>query len=106
MEINYRLSTLNESEFRMNYDFDYNSFDIGDTHVEIGHEITTIPEKDLLIIVAKAVILYGDNGIELVADTIRMGFEVSPMDGFITKKDQDQILVKSPEIMDTSSWPQ
>ena len=101
MEINYRLSTLNESEFRMNFDFDYDGFDISETKVQFGHDIKLQTEKEQLIITAKAVIVYGDFGTELVTNTIRMGFEVSPIDVFITKKDQDKILVKSPAIMDT-----
>lgn len=101
MDINYRLSSLNETEFRMDFDFDYGNFDISEARVEFGHEIKPLNETGQLIISAKVVIIYGENCIELASDTIRMGFEVSPFDEFITKKDQDQILVKFPAIMDS-----
>ena len=49
MEIRYRLESIAETEFKMDYDFDYSGLIPENLKVQVGHDIKPIMDKDQII---------------------------------------------------------
>ena len=58
MDIRYRLESIVETEFKMDYDFDYTKLTPEKLQVQIGHDIRPLMEKDQIIVKAKASLLF------------------------------------------------
>ena len=87
MEIRYRLESIAETEFKMDYDFDYSGLIPENLKVQVGHDIKPIMDKDQIVVKAKASLVYGDEEFELATNTISMRFGLSPIKEIIILKD-------------------
>lgn len=100
MEIKYRLESIAETEFRMDYDFDYSGLVHEDVKVQVGHDIRPIMDKDRIVVKAKASLVYGDEGVELATNTVSMCFGLSPIKEIISLKDDGTFSAKNTSVLD------
>lgn len=101
MDIKYRLESIAETEFKMDYDFDYSSLIPSNLKIQVGHDIQPIMGKDQVVVKAKASLTYGDEEVELATNTIRMLFGLSPIKEVIILKDDGTFSTQSTLILDT-----
>ncbi|MBO8453246.1 MAG: hypothetical protein IAC07_00805 [Bacteroidetes bacterium] len=101
MNIEYRLESIAETEFRMNYDFDYSKFAPEKLQVQIGHEIKPSMETDQIVVKAKATLVYAEGEIELATNSIMMRFGLSPIKDIIIIKDDGTFSAQDALVIDT-----
>lgn len=101
MEIKYRLESIAETEFKMDYDFDYSGLIPENLKVQVGHDIKPIMDKDQVIVKAKASLVYGEDEVELATNTVIMRFGLSPIKEIIIIKDDGQFSTQNTLVLDT-----
>lgn len=101
MKIKYRLESIAETEFKMNYEFDYSEFSYDKMQIQVGHEIKPIMDSDKIVIKAQASLLYGDSEILLASNTILMTFGLSPIKDVIIMKEDGTFTSQNPLVIDT-----
>lgn len=101
MEIQYRLESIAETEFKMDYDFDYSGFIPENLKVQVGHDIKPIMDKDQIVVKAKASLVYGDEDVELATNTVSMRFGLSPIKEIIILKDDGSFSTRNTLVLDT-----
>ena len=101
MEIRYRLESIAETEFKMDYDFDYSGLIPENLKVQVGHDIKPIMDKDQIEVKAKASLVYGDAEVELATNTVSMRFGLSPIKEIITLKDDGTFSTQNTLVLDT-----
>ena len=101
MEIKYRLESIAETEFKMDYDFDYSGLIPENLKVQVGHDIKPIMDKDQIVVKAKASLVYGDEEVELATNTVSMRFGLSPIKEIIILKDDGTFSTQNTLILDT-----
>lgn len=101
MEIRYRLESIAETEFKMDYDFDYSGLIPENLKVQVGHDIKPIMDKDQIVVKAKASLVYGDEEFELATNTISMRFGLSPIKEVIILKDDGSFSTQNTLVLDT-----
>ncbi len=101
MEVKYRLESIAETEFKMNYDFDYSGLIPENLKVQVGHDIKPIMDKDQVVVKAKASLVYGDDEVELATNTIMMRFGLSPIKEVVIQKDDGTFSVQNTLVFDT-----
>lgn len=100
MEIKYRLESIAETEFRINYDFDYSKLIPEKLKVQLGHDIQPIMDKDQVVIKAKASLVYEDGEVELASNTLMMRFGLSPIKDVIFINDDETFSTHNSAIID------
>ena len=55
MDIKYRLESINEIEYRFNYDFNYDSLNPEMINIQMGHDMKPLMEEDRIVVSAKVV---------------------------------------------------
>ena len=100
MEIRYRLESIAETEFKMDYDFDYSGLIPENLKVQVGHDIKPIMDKDQIVVKAKASLVYGDEEFELATNTISMRFGLSPIKEIIILKDDGSFSTQNTLVLD------
>ena len=53
MDIKYRLESINEIEYRFNYDFNYDSLNPEMINIQMGHDMKPLMEEDRIVVSAK-----------------------------------------------------
>ncbi|MEE3390280.1 MAG: hypothetical protein VZR28_03720 [Candidatus Cryptobacteroides sp.] len=101
MEIKYRLESIAETEFKMDYDFDYSGLNPENLKVQVGHDIKPIMDKDQVVVKAKASLVYGDEETELATNTVSMRFGLSPIKEVIILKDDGSFSTQNTLVLDT-----
>lgn len=101
MDIKYRLETIAETEFKMNYEFDYSEFNPEKLQIQIGHEIKPIMEKEQIAIKVRASFVYGDGEILLATNSVLMTFGLLPIKEIVVMKDDGTFKSQNPMIIDT-----
>ena len=101
MEIKYKLESIAEIEFKMNYDFDYSGLNNDKLQIQVGHEIKPVMDSDKIVIKAKATILIEDGWVMLATNTIQMTFGLSPIKDVIIIKGDGTFTSKNHSIIDT-----
>lgn len=101
MEIKYRLESIAETEFKMDYDFDYSGLIPENLKVQVGHDIKPIMDKNQVIVKAKASLVYGEDEVELATNTVFMRFGLSPIKEIISVKDDGQFSTQNTLVLDT-----
>mgnify|MGYP000937470893 CR=1 FL=1 len=101
MKIKYRLESIAETEFKMNYEFDYSEFSYDKMQIQVGHKIKPIMDSDKIVIKAQASLLYGDSEILLASNTILMTFGLSPIKDVIIMKEDGTFTSQNPLVIDT-----
>ena len=101
MEIKYRLESIAETEFKMNYDFDYSLLVPEKLQIQVGNEIKPVMDKSRIVVKAKAALIYAEGEVELATDTVMMSFELSPIDDIIVLKEDGTFSTQNTLILDT-----
>ena len=101
MEIKYKLQSIAETEFKMNYEFDYSGLNNDKLQIQVGHEIKPVMDSDKIVIKAKATILIEEGWVMLATNTIQMTFGLSPIKDVITIKGDGTFTSKNHSIIDT-----
>ena len=101
MDIKYRLESIAETEFKINYDFDYSGLIPENLKVQIGHDIKPIMEKDQVVVKAKASLVYGDEELELATNSVIMRFGLSPIKEIIIPKEDGTFSTQNTLVLDT-----
>lgn len=101
MEIKYRLESIAETEFKMDYDFEYSGLIPENLKVQVGHDIKPIMDKDQVVVKAKASLVYGDEEAELATNTVSMRFGLSPIKEVIIPKDDGSFSTQDTLVLDT-----
>ena len=101
MDIRYRLESIVETEFKMDYDFDYTKLTPEKLQVQIGHDIRPLMEKDQIIVKAKASLLFGDGEIELATNTLMMSFGLFYIKDIIIVNDDGTFSTNNTLVLDT-----
>lgn len=101
MDIKYRIESLAETEFKMDYDFDYSGFNPNNLKVQVGHEIKPLMDKDQVVVKARAALVYGEDEVELATNTVSMRFGLSPINEIIILKDDESFSTQNTLILDT-----
>ena len=101
MEIKYKLQSIAETEFKMNYEFDYSGLNNDKLQIQVGHEINPVMDSDKIVIKAKVTILHEDGWIILATNTILMTFGLSPINEVVTIKGDGTFISKNHSIIDT-----
>lgn len=101
MEIKYRLESIAETEFKMDYDFNYSGLIPENLKVQVGHDIKPIMEKDQVIVKAKASLVYGDEETELATNSIIMRFGLTPIKEIIILKEDGTFSTQNILVLDT-----
>ena len=101
MEIKYRLESIAETEFKMDYDFDYSKIIREKIKIQIGHEIKPIMDKEQILVKAKASLAYGDEEVELTTNTVCLRFGLSPIKEIIIPKDDGTFTTRNTLVLDT-----
>lgn len=100
MDIKYRLESIVETEFRINYDFGYESFDTEKIIFQIGHSVRPDIEKGTITIDACATLAYDEQEVFLSSNAIRMVFGVNPIREVIELKEDGTFASPVPTIID------
>ena len=101
MEIKYKLESIAEIEFKMNYEFDYSGLNNDKLQIQVGHEIKPVMDSDKIVIKAKATNLIEEGWVMLATNTIQMTFGLSPIKDVITIKGDGTFTSKNHSIIDT-----
>ena len=100
MEIKYRLESIAESEFKMNYDFDYSGLISEKVKVQLGHDIKPKMETDQIVVNVKASLVYDDE-VELATKSVVMCFCLTPIKDVIFLTDAVSFTTQNTLILDT-----
>ena len=101
MDIKYRLEAIAETEFRMNYEYDYSEFNPDALQIQVGHEITPDMEREKIAIKVKASFVYGEDEISLATNSILMTVGLSPIKDIIEMKDDGTFASHISMVIDT-----
>lgn len=101
MEVKYRLESIIETEFKLNYDFDYSHLIPGKIKVQVGHDVKPLMNKDQITIKVKASLVYGDDELELMTNSVAMLFGLSPINDILIRKEDGTFATQNPLILDT-----
>ena len=101
MVIKYRLESINEVEYRFNYDFDYKSLDPHVIDVRVGQEMRPYVEDGRVAVSAKAEVVDSSTGIVLVTNVILMTFGLSPIKDIISFDSKGNVKTQDTMILDT-----
>lgn len=100
MDIKFSLEKIVETEFRFNYDFDYSAIEKSKIHYQISQNLRK-KDTDILNVSVSTRIVYGDDEIELLHNSIMSIFFVSPLDEILVSKDNESYESKHQDIIDT-----
>ena len=83
------------------YEFDYPSSDYENVRVLVGHAIKPNMDKDVVLITARASIVYGEEERTLASNSIMMTFGLSPIKEIITLNEDGTFVTRSNLVVET-----
>ncbi len=102
MEITYGLRQMVEEGYKFNYNFDFSSVNIENIHFQIGHSLQINKDESEIIVNVIARLIYGEQNIELVTNSVRAAFYVAPYDEIVGEITDEGIQIKNnPLLIDT-----
>lgn len=101
MDIKYRLESINEIEYKFNYDFNYDSLNSERVNIQIGHEMKPFMEEDRIVVSAKVNIVDSSTDTILVTNAISMSFGLSPIKSIISFDEKGNVETQDTLILDT-----
>ncbi|MBU3854559.1 MAG: hypothetical protein H9789_12240 [Candidatus Paraprevotella stercoravium] len=101
MDIRYRLESINETEFRFNYDFNYGSLSSEMINIQIGHDMKPFMEDDRIVVHAKVNIVETSTDTVLVTNAISMSFGLSPIKSIISFDSEGNVATQDTQVLDT-----
>lgn len=101
MDIKYRLESINEIEYRFNYDFNYDSLNREMINIQIGHDMKPLMEEDRIVVSAKVNIVDSSTDTTLVTNAISMSFGLSPIKNIISYDNKGNVATQDTIVLDT-----
>lgn len=101
MEIKYRLESINETEYRFDYDFNYESVSPETLNIQIGHDMRPLMEEDRIVVNAKVCIVDSITDKILVTNAISMVYGISPIKNVISFDKNGNVVTQDTLILDT-----
>lgn len=101
MDIKYRLESINEIEYRFNYDFDYDSINPEMINIQIGHDMKPFMEDDRIVVNAMVNIVDSATDTILATNIISMSFGLSPIKHIISFDSKGDVTTQDTLILDT-----
>lgn len=101
MDIKYRLESINEIEYRFNYDFNYDSMNPEMINIQIGHDMKPLMEEDRIVVSAKVNIVDSSTDTTLATNAISMSFGLSPIKSIISYDSKGNVTTQDTIVLDT-----
>ena len=101
MDIKYRLESINEIEYRFNYEFNYDSLNPEMINIQIGHDMKPLMEEDRIVVSAKVNIVDSSTDTTLVTNAISMSFGLSPIKNIISYDNKGNVATQDTIVLDT-----
>lgn len=101
MDIKYRLESINETEYRFNYDFNYEAINPDMINIQIGHNMKPMMEEDRIVVNAKVNIVNAETDIILASNAISMSFGLSPIKSIISSDSKGNVTTQNTLVLDT-----
>ena len=101
MDIRYRLESINETEYRFNYDFNYDSLDSEMINIQIGNTMKPFMEEDRIVVSAKVNIVDTSTDTVLATNAISMSFGLSPIKSIISFDSNGNVATQDTLVLDT-----
>ena len=101
MDIRYRLESINETEYRFNYDFNYDSLNSEMINIQIGHDMKPFMEEDRIVVSAKVNIVDTSTDTVLATNAISMSFGLSPIKSIISFDSNGNVATQDTLVLDT-----
>ena len=101
MEIKYRLESINETEYRFDYDFNYESVSPETLNIQIGHDMRPLMDEDRIVVDAKVCIVDSTTDKILVTNAISMVYGISPIKDVISFDKNGNVVTQDTLILDT-----
>lgn len=101
MDIKYRLESINEIEYRFNYDFNYDSLNPEMINIQIGHDMKPLMDEDRIVVSAKVNIVESSTDTTLVTNAISMSFGLSPIKSIISYDNKGNVATQDTIVLDS-----
>ena len=101
MDIKYRLESINEIEYRFNYDFNYDSLNPEMINIQVGHDMKPLMDEDRIVVSAKVNIVESSTDTTLVTNAISMSFGLSPIKNIISYDNKGNVATQDTIVLDT-----
>lgn len=101
MDIKYRLESINEIEYRFNYDFNYDSLDAEKINLQIGHDMKPFMEEDRIVVNAKVSVIDSTTDTILATNAISISFGLYPIKSIISFDSKGNATTQDKELLDT-----
>ena len=101
MDIKYRLESINEIEYRFNYDFNYDSLNPEMINIQMGHDMKPLMEEDRIVVSAKVNIVDSSTDTPLATNAISMSFGLSPIKSIISIDSKGNFTTQDTLVLDT-----
>lgn len=101
MDIKYRLESIVETEYKYNYDFNYESINPNAVSIQIGHAMKPYLEEDRIVVSVKVNIVHSETDTILVTNAISMGFGLNPIKDILSYDSKGNVTTQNSLILDT-----
>ena len=101
MNIKYRLVSILETEYKFNYDFDFQSINPESVSMRIGHAMEPAMEEDCITVSMKVNVVHTETNTILATNAISMIFGLSPIKKVLSFDSNGRVTTQSSEILDT-----
>lgn len=101
MDIRYRLESIDEVEYRFNYDFNYDSLKSEMINIQLAHGMKPFLEEDRIVVSAKVNIVDSSTDTILVTNAISMSFGLSPIKSIISFDSKGNVTTQDTLVLDT-----
>lgn len=99
MNIRYKLESIIETEYKFNYDYDFQGINPDDVSIQIGHSIKPKMDDDRITISMKVNIVHNDT--TLVSNAIAMTFFLSPLKNILAFDNNGNVITQNSMILDS-----
>lgn len=99
MNIRYKLESIVETEYKFNYDYDFQGINPDDVSIQIGHAIKPKMDDDRITISMKVNIVHNDT--TLVSNAIAMTFFLSPLKNILAFDSNGNVITQDSMILDS-----
>ncbi len=101
MEINFFLKGIKEIEFRLEYNFDYDSIKVEDIFFEMNQHAKPDIEKNEIQVSTFVLIKYGNSMIELARQGVMLSFFIDSIKDLVKESETGELEVTSNELIFT-----
>lgn len=101
MNIKYRLVSILETEYKFNYNFDFQSINPESVSMRIGHAMKLAMDEDCITVSMKVNVVHTETNTILATNAISMIFGLSPIKKVLSFDSNGRVTTQSSEILDT-----